>query len=73
MVAESDAQATTLGFKLDATTVDTKKFASYAPGQKCGSCALFQGKAGDEKGACPIFAGKNVYAKSWCSAYAKKA
>jgi hypothetical protein len=73
MVAEKDAQATALGYVADATKADTKKFPKYAAGQKCASCALYQGKAGDAGGPCPLFAGKQVAAKGWCSAWSKKA
>ena len=71
MVAESDPQANALGYKADASTVDKAKFAKYADGQKCSSCALYASKSA-EAGACGIFAGKQVAAKGWCNAYAKK-
>jgi len=73
MVAETDGQATALGYKADATKIDKVKYPKYAAGQHCGNCALFQGKAADAAGACPLFAGKQVSSKGWCSAYAKKA
>ena len=71
-LAESDAQATALGYKADATKVDKTKQPKYAAGQICGNCALFQGKVSDAAGGCPLFAGKQVAAKGWCTAYAKK-
>ena len=70
---EKDPQAVALGYVMDATKADVKKFPKYAAGQNCGNCALYQGKAGDAMGNCPLFAGKPVAAKGWCSAYAKKA
>ncbi len=73
MVAETDAQAVSLGYKADATKVDKAKYPKYAAGQACASCALFQGKASDAAGGCGIFPGKQVAGKGWCSAYAKKA
>jgi len=73
MVDEKDPAAAGLGFKADAATVDKAKFPKFAAGQNCGSCALYQGKAGDAAGGCPLFVGKQVSPKSWCSAYAKKA
>jgi hypothetical protein len=72
-VSESDPTAQSLGYKADATHVDKVKFSKYQPGQACGNCQLYQGKAGDASGPCPIFAGKQVAAKGWCSAYVKKA
>jgi hypothetical protein len=73
VLAESDPQATALGYKADATKVDKTKQPKYAAGQACSGCALFQGAAGAAAGACPLFAGKQVAAKGWCSAWAKKA
>lgn len=71
-VDEKDAQATALGYVHDAGKADKAKFKNYAAGQHCGSCQLFQGKAGDAWGGCPLFAGKQVASAGWCSAYAKK-
>ena len=73
MVAETDPQATALGYKLDATKIDKAKQTKYAASQVCANCALFQGAAGAAAGGCPLFAGKQVSSKAWCSAYAKKA
>ena len=73
MVAESDAAAKGLGYVADTAKADGKKFPKHTAEQKCGTCALFQGKAGDAAGPCPLFAGKQVAAGGWCSAYAKKA
>ena len=73
MVAETDANAVSLGYKADATKVDAKKYPAHKPTQVCGNCALFQGKATDAAGNCPLFAGKQVAGKGWCSAYAPKA
>jgi hypothetical protein len=72
-VAESDPTAQALGYKEDASKVDKAKFAKYAPGQDCGNCSFYQGKAADPYAPCPMFAGKQVAAKGWCSAYNKKA
>jgi hypothetical protein len=71
-LSESDPTALALGYKANATTVDKAKFAQYAPGQSCSSCALYQGAAGSSSGPCAIFPGKAVSAKGWCSSYAKK-
>ena len=73
MVAEGDPQAAGVGYKADASKVDKAKYPKYAAGQNCGSCALYQGKAGSASGGCGLFAGKQVAAKGWCSAWAKKA
>jgi hypothetical protein len=73
MVAETDPQASALGYKADALKVDKAKYPKYAAGQVCTNCALFQGKADAVAGGCSLFAGKQVAGKGWCSAYAKKA
>ena len=72
MVSESDPQASALGYNADASKTDKSKYKSYAAGQACSSCTLYQGKATDTAGACPLFAGKQVAAKAWCSAWVKK-
>jgi len=73
MVNDKEAQAITLGYAVDSTKVDIKKFPRHAPTQKCNNCALFQGKASDAAGGCPLFPGRQVVGMGWCSAYAKKA
>ncbi len=72
-VDEADLQAKALDYKNDTTKVDAKKNPKHTPAQKCGNCALYQGKAADAAGPCPLFAGKAVAANGWCSAWAKKA
>lgn len=73
LVEDTDPQAQALGYKSDASKVDSAKFAQYKAGQNCGGCVLFQGKAGDASGGCPVFANKQVSSKAWCSAWNKKA
>ena len=71
-LAESDAQATALGYKESATKVDKTKFPKYAAGQSCANCQLYKGAA-TGTGTCAIFAGKQVSSTGWCNAYVKKA
>lgn len=71
-VSDKDPTALGVGYVSDATKADKTKYRSYAPGQACGSCTLFQGQAGAATGPCPIFGGKLVTSKGWCSAYTKK-
>ena len=73
LVAETDANAVSLGYKVLATKVDKTKYPKYAAGQVCTNCALFQGKAADKAGGCPLFGAKQVAGPGWCSAWAKKA
>lgn len=62
---ENGPQASGLGYRHDATTVENGR---YKAGQQCSNCVLFQG--GDQAwGGCPLFTGKQVKATGWCSAY----
>jgi hypothetical protein len=72
MLDEKDATAVALGYVADATKADAAKYKTYAAGQNCSGCQLFQGQAGAASGPCTLFAGKQVSAKGWCSAFAKK-
>ena len=70
---ESDPAAMALGYKMDATKVDAKKYPTYKAGNVCSNCQLYSGKANDATGPCAAFGGKLVAAKGWCSAWTKKA
>jgi len=70
---ESDPMAVSLGYKHDASKVDSKKFTSYAAGRNCANCQLYQGKATDAWAACAAVGGKLVNGKGWCAAWSKKA
>jgi hypothetical protein len=71
-VDEKDPQAVGLGYSSDTTKVDAKKYPKHAKDQKCGNCALFQGKPTDAYAGCPLFGAKQVSSNGWCSAWAKK-
>jgi High potential iron-sulfur protein len=68
----NDPTAKALGFVNDASKVDSKTYPMFKPGEKCGTCAQFQGKAGDASAACTIFAGKSVPQGGWCQVWAQK-
>jgi len=68
----SDPTAKALGFVLDSTKVDAAANPTHKPTQKCGTCAQFQGKAGDATGGCNIFAGHSVPQGGWCKVWAQK-
>ena len=68
----NDPTAKALGFVTDGSKVDTKAYPTFKPTQKCGTCAQFQGKAGDATAACTIFAGKSVPQSGWCQVWAQK-
>ncbi len=71
-LSEDDPIAVALGYKHDATTVDTAKYPRYQSGQICRNCSLYQGKADEEWGLCTLFPGKQVNAQGWCASYAPK-
>jgi hypothetical protein len=68
----NDPTAKALGFMTDATKVDSKTHPMFKAGQKCGTCAQFQGKPGEASAACTIFAGKSVPEGGWCQVWAQK-
>jgi hypothetical protein len=68
----NDPQAKALGFVTDASTVSAASHPTYKAGQKCMTCAQYQGKATDATGGCNIFAGHSVPAGGWCSVWAAK-
>jgi hypothetical protein len=72
-IDENAPAATALGYKHNASKVDSKKYPAYAAGKNCGNCMLFQGKASDSWANCAALGGKQVNAKGWCLAWAKKA
>jgi high potential iron-sulfur protein len=67
-----DPTAKALGFVTDSTKVDAGANPTHKPEQKCGTCAQFQGKAGDARGGCNIFAGHSVPQGGWCKVWAQK-
>ena len=75
-VAESEPLAQAMGYKLDASTVDTAKFPKRAgeagANQFCNNCALYAGKAEDELAPCSIFQNRPVRGAGWCNAWVAK-
>ena len=67
-VKETDATATALGYKMDATKATARKDATAT----CTNCNFYSGKAGAADGPCTLFQGNLVNAKGWCTAWAKK-
>jgi len=67
---ETDPIALALGYKNDASQVDTKKFPTFVPGHVCAGCQFYQGTAA--LGACSAVGGKLVAANGWCAAWVKK-
>jgi len=69
VVAESNPQASALGYKMDATKATARK----DPKADCSTCNFYSGKPGAANGPCTIFAGNLVNPKGWCTAWVKKA
>ncbi len=76
-VTEDEALAQAMGYKLDASTVDTAKFPKRAGDagatQLCNNCALYAGEADAEFAPCSIFQNRLVAGKGWCNAWVAKA
>jgi hypothetical protein len=68
-LSEADPKAQAVGYVEDASKVDKAKFPSFAAGQTCANCSLFQGTAKDAYGGCTLFGDKQVAAPGWCSSY----
>jgi hypothetical protein len=71
-LAESDPTAKSLGYVTDAKKVDAKANPNYKPGQICGNCMQYTGKAGSTEVPCNIFPGKTVKAAGWCKVWVLK-
>jgi hypothetical protein len=75
-VTEGEPLAQAMGYRADATTVDTAKFPKRAgeagANQFCHNCALFAGKDGDETAPCSIFQNRPVRGSGWCNAWVAK-
>jgi hypothetical protein len=76
-VKEEDPVAAALGYRADATKVDTEKFAKRkGPGganQFCTNCQFFTAKGTSGWGACQIIRSGDVKATGWCNTWAQKA
>ena len=68
----SDPTAKSLGFVTDSSKVEPAGNPTYKAGQKCGTCAQYQGKPGSATAGCNIFVGHTVPANGWCRVWAQK-
>jgi hypothetical protein len=75
-VTEDEPLAQAMGYKADASTVDTAKFPKRAgeegAKQFCNNCALYAGTADDEVAPCSIFQNRLVKGAGWCNAWVAK-
>ncbi len=74
-LSEEDPVAQSLGYKHDATKVDTAKFPKRAGAegakQLCSNCQFFKGGEG-EWGTCQILAAGAVNKNGWCNSWGAK-
>jgi High potential iron-sulfur protein len=68
----TDPVAQSLDFVPDASKQVANSNSSFKPGQHCGVCMQFQGKAADARAACTIYAGHSVPSSGWCRAFAQR-
>lgn len=75
-VTEDEPLAQAMGYKSDASKVDTAKFPKRAgdagTNQFCNNCALYAGTADDETAPCSIFQNRPVRGAGWCNAWVAK-
>jgi hypothetical protein len=75
-VSEDEPLAQAMGYKADASAVDTSKFPKRAAeggdSQFCNNCALYVGKASDATAPCSIFQNRLVAGAGWCNAWVAK-
>jgi hypothetical protein len=64
-----DPAAVALGYVLNATQVDVKKYPQYVQGSNCENCLQLQGSAGNTYRPCSLFPGKLVSVSGWCSGW----
>lgn len=72
-VNESDPLARQLGYKINASKVDTAKFPKRAgpegAQQLCRNCQFYHGAAGSAWGPCTVFGNRLVSAGGWCNSW----
>lgn len=68
-LSESNPQAISLGYKINAASIDRLRWTQFIPGQSCGRCISYQGAPGSSQGPCNILGGQVVIALGWCSLY----
>lgn len=75
LVAETDPLAIQLGYRADATKVDTSKFekrrGNEGANQTCRSCQ-FYGAPDQSSAPCVVFGGKSVSGAGWCNSWFKR-
>jgi len=74
-LAEDEPIAVALGYKIDATQVDTatypKRAGAQGAQQFCRNCSLYRDR-GNDVGTCSAIPGKLVAGPGWCNAWVPK-
>ena len=70
-ITEKDPEAAAVGYTLDATKVDARRFPKFKAGQTCNNCMAWASKPTEAWGECTLFDNKFVAAPGWCSSYTK--
>ena len=65
-LTETDSYAKSMGFRMDTTKVDQKRFPRHTAEQKCSTCQLYSGEPKAEWGPCSFFGGRLVHKDGWC-------
>lgn len=65
---EKAPMANALGYKHEASKVDTKRYKKFVAGQNCANCAQYV-KKNEQWGECKIIKGGLVTAEGWCNSY----
>jgi High potential iron-sulfur protein len=68
----NDPLAKSLHFTTDGSKVNASANPTFKAGQRCATCAQFQGKPTDARAGCTIFAGHSVPAGGWCQVWAQR-
>jgi hypothetical protein len=65
----NDPAARALGYTLNASQVDIKKYPTFVKGSNCENCLQLQGSAGSDYRPCTLFPGKLVSVSGWCTGW----
>lgn len=68
----ADPVAQSLEFVPDASKGRANANPTVKPGQHCGVCMQYQGKASEPAAGCSIFAGHSVPSTGWCTAFVQR-
>ena len=70
-ISESHGTAVALGYKHDGKDVDTAKYPTFKPEQRCDNCIQYVATA-DDWGTCNVIPGFEVAGPGWCQVWVKQ-